>query len=90
MKVSSPVKQNIPVRNSILSEDGEIRTTERGAPQGAPVSPILANIYLHFCLDTWFDENWADHGRMVRYADVHDINRQPPTDKIMDALDRLR
>jgi len=57
------------LRNSVLSEDGEIRTTERGTPQGAPISPILANIYLHFCLDTWFDENWAAHGQMVRYAD---------------------
>ena len=57
------------LRNSILSEDGEIRITERGTPQGAPVSPILANIYLHFCLDTWFDENWAAHGQMIRYAD---------------------
>lgn len=57
------------LRNSVLSEDGEIRRTERGTPQGAPISPILANIYLHFCLDTWFEENWADHGQFIRYAD---------------------
>ncbi len=34
------------LRNSILTEDGEIRQNERGTPQGAPISPILANIYL--------------------------------------------
>lgn len=57
------------LRNSVLSEDGEIRQTERGTPQGAPISPILANIYLHFCLDAWFDESWEDQGQMIRYAD---------------------
>ena len=57
------------LRNSILSEEGEIRKNERGTPQGAPISPILANIYLHACLDTWFDENWASQAEMVRYAD---------------------
>lgn len=57
------------LRNSVLSEAGEIRRNERGTPQGAPISPILANIYLHFCLDAWFEENWGAHGQMVRYAD---------------------
>ncbi|MEO5969160.1 MAG: group II intron reverse transcriptase/maturase [Bdellovibrionia bacterium] len=57
------------LRNSILSEEGEIRRNERGAPQGAPISPILANIYLHTCLDTWFEQNWSTHAEMVRYAD---------------------
>jgi group II intron reverse transcriptase/maturase len=57
------------LRNSILSEEGEIRKNERGTPQGAPISPILANIYLHACLDTWFEENWRQHAEMVRYAD---------------------
>lgn len=57
------------LRNSILSEEGEIRKNERGTPQGAPISPILANIYLHACLDTWLEENWSQHAEMVRYAD---------------------
>lgn len=57
------------LRNSILSQEGEIRQNERGTPQGAPISPILANIYLHACLDSWFDENWGSHAEMVRYAD---------------------
>jgi RNA-directed DNA polymerase len=57
------------LKNSILSEDGEIKVTEVGTPQGSPISPILANIYLHHILDLWFEENWAGRGQMVRYAD---------------------
>jgi RNA-directed DNA polymerase len=57
------------LRNSILSEEGEIIRNEVGAPQGSPISPILANIYLHYILDLWFQENWAVKGQMVRYAD---------------------
>ncbi len=57
------------LRNSILGHNGEVRRNECGAPQGSPVSPILANIYLHHLLDTWFRENWASQGQMVRYAD---------------------
>ncbi len=57
------------LRNSILHENGEITRSERGSPQDAPVSPVLANIYLHHVLDNWFDENWFKYGEMVRYAD---------------------
>jgi RNA-directed DNA polymerase len=57
------------LRNSILSEDGRIRENEEGTPQGSPISPILANIYLHYILDQWFQEKWASKGQMIRYAD---------------------
>jgi group II intron reverse transcriptase/maturase len=57
------------LRNSILSQDGTVAQSERGSPQGAPISPILANIYLHHILDEWFDEEWGAHGQMIRYAD---------------------
>jgi len=32
----------------------------------------------------------VDREGMVRYVDIHDIDQQPPTDKIMAALDKLR
>ena len=57
------------LRNSILSEEGVIRQNEQGTPQGAPISPILANIYLDACLDTWVEETWQKDAEMVRYAD---------------------
>jgi hypothetical protein len=57
------------LRNSILHEDGRISDTERGTPQGSPLSPVLANICLHYLLDAWFHENYAQEGEMIRYAD---------------------
>jgi len=57
------------LRNSTLSEDGELLSNETGTPQGSPVSPILANIYLHYVLDAWFHNHWVDHGEMIRFAD---------------------
>jgi RNA-directed DNA polymerase len=56
-----------------VSEDGEWSKTEVGTPQGAVVSPLLANIYLHYAFDLWV-QHWREHqatGDMivVRYAD---------------------
>ena len=54
-------------------EDGRIEVAERGTGQGAAISPLLANIYLHYALDLWA-ERWRRReakGDMiiVRYAD---------------------
>lgn len=38
-------------------EEGEFRTTLEGTPQGGIVSPVLANIYLHYVLDLWFEKS---------------------------------
>ena len=57
------------LRGSILHEDGSLAASERGTPQGSPVSPMLANICLHHLLDGWFDAEYADQGEFVRYAD---------------------
>ncbi|HEU4391327.1 MAG TPA: reverse transcriptase domain-containing protein [Blastocatellia bacterium] len=44
-----------------------------GSPQGGIVSPILANVYLHYALDLWFQEVVKAHCRgetfLIRYAD---------------------
>jgi group II intron reverse transcriptase/maturase len=56
-----------------VSEDGEWSETKVGTPQGAVVSPLLANVYLHYVFDLWA-EVWREKvakGEMivVRYAD---------------------
>lgn len=68
------------LRNSILSEDGTLIDNATGTPQGSPVSPVLANIYLHHVLDEWFDKNYLTKAEMTRYADdavfvFSDLNR---------------
>jgi group II intron reverse transcriptase/maturase len=56
-----------------VSEDGEWSGTVVGTPQGATISPILANIYLHYVLDLWVDAWRKRRARgevyIVRYAD---------------------
>src|SRR5262252_8077407 len=56
-----------------IMEEGEWKDTEVGTPQGSVVSPLLANIYLHYVFDLWVDA-WRKkcaHGDVVvvRYAD---------------------
>jgi group II intron reverse transcriptase/maturase len=56
-----------------VMEDGQWSASEAGTPQGAVVSPTLANIYLHYTFDLWA-ERWRHHeahGNViyVRYAD---------------------
>lgn len=57
------------LKASTLHENGILAENVLGTPQGSPVSPILANIYLHFLLDTWFEDNFGHQAEMVRYAD---------------------
>ncbi len=56
-----------------VMEDGALWYPERGTPQGGVISPLLANIYLHEVLDTWFETEVKPRLRgralMVRYAD---------------------
>ena len=58
--------------NAGVIEDGEWSETEKGTPQGAVISPLLANIYLHYVLDQWTDQ-WRRKAQgdviIVRYAD---------------------
>ena len=49
-------------------EEGEVRTSTAGTPQGGVISPLLANIYLNE-LDTYWEAECSHLGRLVRYAD---------------------
>lgn len=61
------------LKAGILETDGQVLHPVTGTPQGGIVSPILANIYLHYVLDMWFEERVKTHckGRvyLCRYAD---------------------
>lgn len=56
-----------------VMEDGKRLDTEAGTVQGGLISPVLANVYLHYTLDTWFDyvkkHEFKGEMYMVRYAD---------------------
>ncbi|MHB8899030.1 MAG: group II intron reverse transcriptase/maturase [Thermoguttaceae bacterium] len=56
-----------------ILEDGNISYPDTGSPQGGVISPILANIFLHYVLDEWFAQEVQPrlHGRayLARYAD---------------------
>jgi len=56
-----------------VMEEGKWSETEQGTPQGGIISPILANIYLHYVLDLWLSKVIKGRSRgiveMVRYAD---------------------
>jgi RNA-directed DNA polymerase len=56
-----------------VSEDGKWSPTTVGTPQGAVISPLLANVFLHYVLDLWIDAWRKRHAQgeviIVRYAD---------------------
>ena len=61
------------LKAGILDTDGAVIHPETGTPQGGIVSPVLANVYLHFALDLWFEKRVKVHCKgdalIMRYAD---------------------
>ena len=56
-----------------VMENGYLTASEQGTPQGGIVSPLLANIYLHFVLDLWFEKIFRKSSscfmELIRYCD---------------------
>jgi retron-type reverse transcriptase len=52
----------------MLQEDGTLIERARGTPQGGVVSPVLANLFLHYTFDLWMARTFP-HLRWCRYAD---------------------
>jgi RNA-directed DNA polymerase len=80
-----------------VMEEGEWKDTEVGSPQGSVISPLLANIYLHYVFDLWVDA-WrrkCAQGEVivVRYADdnVLGFQHRAEADRFLEELrERLR
>ncbi len=78
-------------------EDAEIKVGDRGTPQGAVISPMLANVYLHYAFDLWADR-WRRREAtgnviIVRYADdiVVGFEHEADARRFQDAMcERLR
>jgi group II intron reverse transcriptase/maturase len=50
-----------------IMEDGLVRATQAGTPQGSILSPLLSNVYLHYVLDLWFSRRVAKKSRGEAY-----------------------
>ena len=59
--------------NAGVTESGNVSYSDEGTPQGGVISPLLANIYLHYVLDEWFEKQvkprMRGKCRLIRYAD---------------------
>jgi group II intron reverse transcriptase/maturase len=78
--------------NAGVMENGRIEHPEKGAPQGAVISPVLSNLYLHHVLDLWADRRMKPQMKgkmaMIRYADdvVVCFQYQEDAEKLHQAL----
>ncbi len=78
--------------NAGVLEDGSLTFPEDGTPQGGVVSPLLANVYLHYVLDVWFEREVKPrlHGAatLLRYADdfVIVFAREDDARRVLDVL----
>ncbi len=61
------------LKAGVLDTDGKVLRPEGGTPQGGIISPILANVYLHYALDLWFERvfqrSCSGAAILIRYAD---------------------
>jgi len=83
--------------NAGVLEDGNRVYMEEGTPQGGSISPLLANVYLHYVFDLWADQWRRKQGRgdviIVRYADDFVVgfqNRADADDFLAELQERMR
>ena len=70
-------------------EDGSLVARERGTPQGSAISPLLANLFMHHCFDTWMARAFPGIG-FERYADdavVHCVS-QAQAENVKESIGR--
>lgn len=80
------------LKAGVLDTDGKTLRPETGTPQGGIISPILANVYLHYALDLWFQKMVVPlcHGKvfLMRFADdfVCVFEREEDARRFFDVL----
>jgi RNA-directed DNA polymerase len=78
--------------NAGVLEEGVLTIPDDGTPQGGVISPLLANIFLHYVLDEWFEKDvrprLQGEAFVIRYADdfVIGVAREDDAKRIMDVL----
>jgi len=78
--------------NAGVLEEGIVTVPDEGTPQGGVISPLLANIVLHYVLDAWFDDEVRPRLKgeafLIRYADdfVIGVAREDDARRIMEVL----
>ena len=85
------------LKAGVLDTDGTVLRPESGTPQGGIISPVLANVYLHYALDLWFERVFQRSCRggafLHRYADdfVCGFGRAEEAERFYNELEeRLR
>jgi RNA-directed DNA polymerase len=77
----------------IQKKDGTVEEKQgKGTPQGGVISPLLANLYLHFALDIWLGRNYPE-ASFVRYADdvvIHCKSKAEAERVLIAVRERLR
>lgn len=81
------------LKSGVMQEQ-QYYTTTKGTPQGGIISPILANIYLHYVLDLWFEKvakkELNGEAQLIRYADdfIVGLQHKDQAEKLLKLLEQ--
>lgn len=80
------------LRAPVQQPDGTLAPRDKGTPQGAVISPVLANLFLHYAFDAWMDRTFPGV-RFERYADdsvVHCTSERQAREVLVGIRERLQ